>query len=165
MTALEANADPSGSKTPPSPSDLATIATAIGETAAKPAAASVDRDARFPSEAIDALRRERMLSVLVPRELGGAGASIAETAAAVEALGRHCASTSMVYAMHQIQVHCLVRHGATPALDAYLRELAANGVAPRVGDDRDRDRRRHPLEQLCTRAARRPVPPREAGAR
>jgi acyl-CoA dehydrogenase len=124
VTALEADADPAGSRTPPSPSTLATIATAIGETTAKPAAANVDRDARFPSEAIDALRRERMLSVLVPRELGGAGASITETAAAVEALGRQCASTSMIYAMHQIQVHCLVRHGATPALDAYLRELA-----------------------------------------
>jgi acyl-CoA dehydrogenase len=124
VTALAADADPSGSKAPPSPSDLATIAATIGEGVAKPAAASVDRDARFPSEAFDALRREHMLSVLVPRNLGGAGASIIEAAAAVEALGRHCASTSMIYAMHQIQVHCLVRHGATPALDAYLRDLA-----------------------------------------
>jgi acyl-CoA dehydrogenase len=124
VTALAADAEPSGSKAPPSPSDLATIAATIGEAVAKPAAAGVDRDARFPSEAFDALRREHLLSVLVPRNLGGAGASIIDAAAAVEALGRHCASTSMIYAMHQIQVHCLVRHGATPALDAYLRELA-----------------------------------------
>lgn len=92
---------------------------------AAPAAPTVDRDARFPSEAIDALRNERMLSVLVPSTLGGAGASIVHVASAVEALGEHCASTAMVYAMHQIQVHCLVRHGRTPALDTYLRELVA----------------------------------------
>jgi acyl-CoA dehydrogenase len=107
------------------PKEIESVAAMIGATSAAPAAAGVDRDARFPSEAIDALRREHLLSVLVPAALGGAGASIVEVAGAVEALGQHCASTAMVYAMHQIQVHCLVRHGRTPALEGYLRELAA----------------------------------------
>jgi acyl-CoA dehydrogenase len=112
-------------KAPPPPGDIARVAARIGAEVAGPAAPSVDRDARFPSEAIDALRNERMLSALVPSTLGGAGASIVQVACAVEALGEHCASTAMVYAMHQIQVHCLVRHGRTPALDGYVRELAA----------------------------------------
>lgn len=109
----------------PSVSDLAAIAATIGETVAAPAAAEVDRDARFPAEAVDALRDARMLSVLVPAEFGGAGASIVDTARVVEALGEHCATTAMVYAMHQIQVHCLTRHGHTDALHAYLHELTA----------------------------------------
>src|SRR5437763_6769507 len=84
---------------PPLASEIGAIAERIGSKVAGPVAAEVDRDARFPAEAVEALRAERMLSVLVPMELGGAGASITQVAAAVEALGRHCASTAMVYAM------------------------------------------------------------------
>ncbi len=66
-----------------------------------------------------------MLGVLVPRKLGGEGATIGEVAAVCELLGRYCASTAMIYAMHQIEVACLVRHGL-PAqfFRDYLAELA-----------------------------------------
>ena len=49
---------------------------------------------------------------------------IAEVAAAVEALGRHCASTAMIYAMHQIQVASIVRHGRSAWARDYLRDVA-----------------------------------------
>jgi acyl-CoA dehydrogenase len=109
---------------PPPASDIALIARRIGAEVAGPLAAEVDRDARFPVEAFDALRAERMLSVLVPAELGGAGASITQVAAAVEELARHCASTAMVYAMHQIQVASIVRHGRSEWMREYLAYLA-----------------------------------------
>jgi len=97
----------------------------IGEAVAAPAADAVDRSARFPHEAMAALREERMLGALVPRNLGGPGATIKEVAAACEALGRSCASTAMIYAMHQIEVACLVRHGLTsPYFRDYLAQLA-----------------------------------------
>ena len=97
----------------------------IGHDVAGPNAEAVDRDARFPHQAIAALREQRMLSVLVPRELGGRGCTIAEVAAACEVLGRFCASTAMIYAMHQIEVACLVRHGlSVPFFRQYLAELA-----------------------------------------
>ena len=42
-----------------------------------------------------------------------------------EMLGRFCASTAMIYAMHQIEVACLVRHGLpVPFFRRYLAELA-----------------------------------------
>jgi acyl-CoA dehydrogenase len=65
-----------------------------------------------------------MLSVLVPTDLGGAGASITQVAAAVEELGRHCASTAMIYAMHQIQVASIVRHGDSAWMRDYLAQVA-----------------------------------------
>jgi acyl-CoA dehydrogenase len=115
----------SGAKTaPPAPSELGAIAARIGSSVAGPLAAEVDRDARFPREAITALRAERLLSVLIPRKLGGAGATISDVASAVEALGRSCASTAMVYAMHQIQVASIVRHGRSQWAQNYLREVA-----------------------------------------
>jgi len=105
--------------------DLLEAARRIGAEVAGPAAESVDRDARFPHEAIAALRDERMLGAFVPENLGGRGATIAELAAVCETLGGFCASTAMIYAMHQIEVTCLVRHALTaPFFRSYLAELA-----------------------------------------
>jgi len=40
-------------------------------------------------------------------------------------LARHCASTAMIFAMHQIEIACLVRHGLpAPYFRAYLAEVA-----------------------------------------
>lgn len=108
----------------PTRADLVALVRRIGETAAAPAAEAVDRDARFPHEAFAALREARLLSALVPVELGGMGASVADVAALCEALGLYCANAAMVFAMHQIQVACLVHHGLeVPYLRAYLGEL------------------------------------------
>src|SRR5580704_17291286 len=88
-------------------------------------AADVDRASRFPQEAIAALRAERLLGIAVPREFGGEGASITEVADVCYALGRACASTAMVYAMHQTKVACIVRHGQGSAWhQLLLRRLA-----------------------------------------
>lgn len=85
----------------------------------------VDVKGRFPHEAIEALKKERLLSVGVPRELGGAGAGMVELAAICETLGQHCASTAMIYAMHLIQVACLARHHVGSSFfTRYLMELA-----------------------------------------
>jgi acyl-CoA dehydrogenase len=100
----------------------------IAESIAAPAADAVDREARFPHEAIAALRDEALLGALVPRAFGGLGATTAEVAACCEVLGRACASTAMIYAMHQIEVACLVRHGLSSTFFRdYLTELAERG--------------------------------------
>src|SRR6201999_1003136 len=74
-------------------------------------AAEVDRDSRFPQEAMDALKAERLLGILVPTELGGEGASVADVVDVCYALGRACSSTGMIYAMHQVKAACVVNHG------------------------------------------------------
>ncbi|MBN3757138.1 acyl-CoA/acyl-ACP dehydrogenase [Paraburkholderia sp. Tr-20389] len=76
---------------------------------------SVDQQARFPVEAFDAIRRERLLSTMVPARFGGAGLSLADVAAICEILAQGCASTAMIYAMHQIQVACIEEHGSEVA--------------------------------------------------
>ena len=96
----------------------------IGATIAGPAADAVDRDARFPTEGINALKKERMMSAFVPTEFGGLGCSVSDLSAICTALGQYCSATAMVYAMHQIQVACIVRHGQTsPYFKQYLTEL------------------------------------------
>jgi acyl-CoA dehydrogenase len=86
---------------------------------------SVDREARFPREAFDALKRERLLSAMVPAAFGGAGLSLADVGAICETLAQGCASTAMVYAMHQIQVACIEAHGSD---SAWHRQLLAQLV-------------------------------------
>jgi acyl-CoA dehydrogenase len=89
-------------------------------------AAAVDGESRFPKEAMAAARAERLLGVAVPREFGGDGLSVAEVADICYALGRACASTAMIYAMHQTKVACIVRHGrGSPWHQLLLRRLCA----------------------------------------
>lgn len=98
----------------------------ISHDVAAPHADAVDREARFPTEALAALRRERLLGALVPEPLGGLGCRLTTVAAMCQALAEGCASAAMVFAMHQIQVGCLVRHRADSDFFArYLRELTA----------------------------------------
>lgn len=87
---------------------------------------AVDREARFPIETVTALREAKALSALVPAELGGAGVALETIAAACFELGRRCGASAMVFAMHQIQVACLVDHRADADwFDDYLREVVA----------------------------------------
>jgi acyl-CoA dehydrogenase len=105
---------------------ITAAAAEIGADVAAPFADAVDREARFPHETLTALRDERLLSATVPLALGGGGATLSEACAAVEALGRHCASSAMVLAMHYLQVACLVRHGHNDFLRGYLRTLSSD---------------------------------------
>lgn len=97
----------------------------IAEEVAAVHADAVDHDARFPREAIDALRQARALSAFIPVELDGAGVSISALARACYELGRRCSSTAMIFAMHQIQVATIVRHLEAGWFETYLRRVAA----------------------------------------
>ena len=91
------------------PGDLSTRARAVAAIAANNAI-DVDASSRFPAEACAALKEQRLLGVMVSRDLGGEGASIADVADVCYLLGQACASTAMIYAMHQIKVACVTRH-------------------------------------------------------
>jgi acyl-CoA dehydrogenase len=85
--------------------------TAAVATAAAAEAEAVDRDARFPQAAIDAARQQKLLGIQIPQQFGGDGASMSDITDMCYTLGRACASTAMIFAMHQTKVACLVRHG------------------------------------------------------
>jgi acyl-CoA dehydrogenase len=85
--------------------------TATVAAAAASEAEAVDREGRFPQAAIDAARAQKLLGIQIPVAFGGHGASIFEITDMCYTLGRACASTAMIFAMHQTKVACLVRHG------------------------------------------------------
>ncbi len=97
---------------------------AIGKGVLAVHAGSVDSEGRFPAESIQALREAELLSAYVPTEFGGMGLDVAQTAKVCEALGHYCGSSAMIYAMHCIQVACLVHHAQhSEFFRDYLRQL------------------------------------------
>jgi acyl-CoA dehydrogenase len=86
---------------------------------------AVDRQGRFPKAAIDAARAQKLLGMQIPVEFGGLGASVHDITDVCYTLGRACASTAMIFAMHQTKVACLVRHGrGNPYMEALMRRIA-----------------------------------------
>ena len=87
---------------------------------------SVDAEARFPQEAIAALKAENLLGILVPASLGGEQARVADIVDVCFRLGRACSSTGMIYAMHQVKAACVVHHGMD---SAWHRDFMARMIA------------------------------------
>jgi alkylation response protein AidB-like acyl-CoA dehydrogenase len=66
----------------------------------EPFAAEVDRDHRFPEEAVEGARHAGLMGVLIPREYGGAGLDAIAFALCIEELAQACASTAVIIDVH-----------------------------------------------------------------
>jgi acyl-CoA dehydrogenase len=115
-------------QTAPNTTGTETRLAEAAETAAAAAAAAaddVDQQARFPLEAVTALRSQRLLGIMLPPHLGGEAASLSDIIDICYRLGQACASTAMIFAMHQSCVACVLRHGhGHDWHDAFLRRIA-----------------------------------------
>ncbi|MDR6658673.1 acyl-CoA dehydrogenase [Tardiphaga robiniae] len=78
---------------------------------ASPNAAFADRTATFPAQTFEALRRNKMLGLMVPRSLGGQELELRKIANLCAILAGACGASGMIYAMHQIKLSSLVAHG------------------------------------------------------
>jgi len=72
----------------------------LAQSVAQPVAAEVDREHRFPDEAVKAAAEAGLLGVLIPREYGGAGLDALAFAICIEELAQACASTSVIVDVH-----------------------------------------------------------------
>jgi acyl-CoA dehydrogenase len=72
----------------------------LAQAVALPLAAEVDRDHRFPEEAVSAAADAGLLGVLIPREYGGLGLDALAFALCIDELARACASTSVIVDVH-----------------------------------------------------------------
>lgn len=72
-------------------------------TTAAQYADAVDREGRIPTEALQALRAERLLGLLVPRRFGGPELSMRAVANLCRRLSESCAATGLIFAMHHSQ--------------------------------------------------------------
>jgi acyl-CoA dehydrogenase len=111
------------------PGDELRARTDAAVAVARRAAEITDREARFPKDAFDELRAQRLLGILLPREYGGEAAAIPDIAQICYALGRACSSMSMIFAMHQASIACLLRHANKNAkFESYLRKIGKEQI-------------------------------------
>ncbi|WP_160395207.1 acyl-CoA dehydrogenase family protein [Paenibacillus sp. MMS18-CY102] len=87
-------------------------------------AADVDRQSRFPLESINALKDIKLLGAYIKREDGGLGCTLSDIAGMTMMIAQKCASTAMIFAMHHIQVACIMHHEESSSFKGYLKEIA-----------------------------------------
>jgi alkylation response protein AidB-like acyl-CoA dehydrogenase len=74
-------------------------------------AARVDKEGRFPEEAIRALGAAGLMGLVSAKDVGGLGEGHRAAALVVERLAKECASTAMVVCMHYSGALVLEKHG------------------------------------------------------
>jgi alkylation response protein AidB-like acyl-CoA dehydrogenase len=72
----------------------------LAQGVVQPLAAEVDRDHRFPKEALKAAAEAGLMGVLIPREYGGAGLDALAFAICIEEIAQACASTAVIVDVH-----------------------------------------------------------------
>lgn len=107
-------------------SEYTSRARALAQQIAARFADVTDRDSRFPQETVTALREQRFLGMLVPRDYGGQGAQLDDVACVCAELAQGCASSAMIFAMHNIKLASVVSHGQdSPWHRQFMARIAA----------------------------------------
>ena len=106
-----------------------TLAAELADTFGKRAEAH-EAAGTFPYENYDDLRQSGYLTMSVPQEYGGWGASLAEIVRAQARLGEGCASTALVTAMHLSQLGRYIQVGnwPRPQLEEVMRNIVEKGA-------------------------------------
>ena len=94
-------------------------------------ASEADENDHFVAENYRALRDADLVAAGVPKELGGAGAEVAELAEMLRELAHHCGSTGLAFSMHTHQVAIQAwrwRHQKAAAMEPLLRRVAAEKI-------------------------------------
>lgn len=85
----------------------------------------VDQKARFPIEAVSALKEIGALIWPIQSEYGGCNASPLDLAKACYIVGQHCSATAAILSMHYTQILSVVHHAKSNVqLQDYLRLVA-----------------------------------------
>jgi alkylation response protein AidB-like acyl-CoA dehydrogenase len=87
-----------------------------------PYAGHVDETGAFPQESLQALGDAGLLGLTIPSAFGGMGQKPRVACAVLEEIGRHCASTAMIYMMHLCGVACYLAAPRKP--EGQLRDAS-----------------------------------------
>lgn len=96
-------------------------ADSIASEVIRPNGARTDAEARFPRENLQALAAVGLTNLVSAREVGGQGEGMPTAVAVAERIARECASTAMVWVMHNCGTAVIEQHGS----EALRREVAS----------------------------------------
>ncbi len=90
-----------------------------------PIAASIDQEARFPSEVIEKTKSLQYFGLQVPKRYGGAGLDSISSCIVIEELSRVCAAVGLAVAVHNgVAVHPIEMFGTDEQKERFLQPLA-----------------------------------------
>ncbi len=98
----------------------------FAESELAPVAGEVDRNHRFPAEAIPKMAGLGLMGMPWPEEVGGAGADFVSYLIALEEVSRACATTSVIMTAHTtLATSPIVKFGSQAQKDKYLFDMAS----------------------------------------
>ena len=103
-------------------------ASVIAANELAPRAEETDRLGRFPTESLDALRKEGLWGLRVPEKHGGLGQDMVTTCLIVEELSKKCPSTAMCYKMHIEGAELVTRISTEDQVKRFVEPLAKGEV-------------------------------------
>src|SRR3989441_10243546 len=119
------------------------MAREFAETAIKPIAAEIDRNARFPHETVKRMGELGLMGIAVREQWGGSGADAVSYVVALEEIARACASHAVVMSVNNsLYGDPLLRYGTDTQRERFLKPVAsghAHGcfalTEPQAGSD------------------------------
>jgi alkylation response protein AidB-like acyl-CoA dehydrogenase len=101
----------------------------FAQSVIKPIAAEVDRDHRYPAEAIAAAAELDLMGILIPPEHGGAGMDHVALTVCIEEIARACASTAVIVDVHNtVACEPIVLFGSDEQKREWLPRMATAEV-------------------------------------
>jgi len=96
----------------------------IAETVVRPIAAELDRDNKYPWPVIEALKKDGLMGVWIPKEYGGLGAGVLNLCIVVEELSRACGGVGVAYAVNALGSFPIILGGSEEQKHKYLPLIA-----------------------------------------
>ena len=93
-----------------------------------PRAEETDRLVQYPSQALDALKKEGFFGLRVSKEHGGLGEDMVTTCLVVEELAKKCPSTCMCYKMHLEAAEIICRIPTDHQVEHFVKPMAKGEV-------------------------------------
>jgi len=122
---------------------IQTMAREFAESAIRPIAAEIDREARFPHETVKRMGELGLMGIAIPEQWAGSGADAVAYVVALEEIARVCASHAVIMSVNN-SLYCdpLYKHGTDTQRGRFLSPVAgghAHGcfalTEPQAGSD------------------------------
>ncbi|HKY05840.1 MAG TPA: acyl-CoA dehydrogenase family protein, partial [Blastocatellia bacterium] len=100
------------------------LARGIAEQYVKPVAAELDRTGEYPWSVIEALKKEGLMGVWIPKDYGGSGAGLLNLCLVVEEISRVCGGIGCTYVVNALGSLPIVMGGTEEQKKKYLPDIA-----------------------------------------
>ncbi len=102
------------------------MAREFAETAIRPIAAEIDREARFPHETVKRMGELGLMGIAIPERWGGSGSDTVAYVVALEAIAKACASHAVIMSVNNsLYGDPVLKHGTDAQRERFLRPVAS----------------------------------------